>query len=67
MSVVSACLCLSSTHNTYMLMFWICTACGGTDVIRILDFDEDEEPDDNKDEKDDDELAARNNDMNHST
>jgi len=30
------------------LMFWICTACGGADVIRILNFDE---QDDSEDEK----------------
>jgi len=60
-----------------MLIFWICTACGGTSVIRILNFDDDDdEPDDNKDEKDDEgdpiyfdrgdhltKLAARNKDM----
>jgi len=25
-----------------MLIFWICTACGGADVIRILKYDEDD-------------------------
>ena len=61
-------ICLS-VCTIRILILWICTACGGDDVIQILNFDEDdEEPDDNKDEKDDDDkLAARNKDMNEST
>ena len=38
------------------LMFWICTACGGADVIRILNFDEQDDSEDDN-----------NKDMNHST
>ena len=53
--------CPSSTHNTYMLIFWICTACGGASVIRIPDVEPDDdeemeqddvEPDDDDDEDD---------------
>jgi len=73
-------ICLSSMHNTYMLIFWISTACGGASVIRILDYDDDVEPDDNEDEDDDEDdpfyfdrgehlakLAARNKDMDDGT
>jgi len=46
-------------YNTIReLVFWICTACGGADVIRILNFD---------DEQDDSEDEKKTKDMNHST
>jgi len=51
-------------QNTYMLMFWICTDCGGAEVIRVLNFDEDEEQDDNENgKKNDSKLVARDKDI----
>jgi len=32
-----------------MLIFWICTACGGADVIRILKYDEEDSDKENVD------------------
>ena len=49
MSVVSACLYVCLAHNTYMLIFWICTACGGADVIRILKYDDEDSDKENVD------------------
>ena len=42
MSIVSACLYVCLARTIHMLIFWICTACGGADVIRILKYNEDD-------------------------